>query len=645
MKNKITEVPRPNVILFLYDSLCASMLSCFGGSAPTPAFDFFANGGARFRKTSAHSLRSDVALGTILTGLYPHHNGVHKLVPPADVSPTRQGYIYKEEDNLALAAYWSGYLVNIFNCDELNHCMQSASKHNLPLTAPHMDQLMHIVNASGQGPFLLVDRFKTTGFGWHHGLPRDRRDSDAELRELALQGLGTKNGRSLIIRRMQDAVMREDARLMRIINLMHRHSLMENTIVVIAGIPDNLTEAEAEALSSLDGSGDIAAPCFPTIFWSPSRIGPAVIDDTAIRHIDITPTLISISGMISTYDMDGVDLLPSLKAERPFNEESLTFYDNRISLSANGSSSTLALPPADSPETKPAAENGSSRILGLLDNPKTTPKRNEQLLQENTIQKSTVFLLGVPRSGTTFFSKFFQRPMFHNVECRGHGSPLRFYDINVSYDAGIIDREAAKKAIAGYGAEISSCNKETLVVVSHDCYAIVELLAEVFINSKFVFITRDPRTFIPSAASNPDNIQYAKSHSFHREHLTMQPWRRYPDMDGWIERMSFTWNYFTKKYRDGIQKLGARALTVRFEDIFDSENGYPGMKEIAGFVKDEVKIPDSKEWLSSVLKQKVNSYTYAHDGWDKWSQMDKDALTRHCKKTMSLLGYDPDSGL
>ena len=645
MSHETTEGSRPNVILFLYDSLCASMLSCFGGSAPTPAFDFFANGGVRFRKTAAHSLRSEVALGTILTGLYPHHNGIHKLILPGDSPPTRQGYVYEEESNLVLAAYWNGYLVNIFNCDELNHCMQTASRHNLPLTAPHMDQLMEIVNASGQGPFLLVDRFKTTGFGWHHGLPRDRRDTDVELRELALQGLGTKNGRSLIIRRMQDAVMKEDARLMRVINLLHRHSLMEKTIVVIAGIPDDLTEAEAGALAGLGGGGgDMAADCFPTIFWSPSRIGPAVIDDAAIRHIDIAPTLVSISGMVSTYDMDGLDLLPSIKARRPFDEESLTFYDDRITLSANGSSSTLTLFPSDSPETEPAAENGSSRILELLDDPITTPKRNDPLLKNYTILKPIVFFMGAPRSGTTFFSNFFLRLEFGNVACKGHHDPLPLLkNVNVLYESGLIDREKVINAIYSLKAEIASYRKEKLVVVTHDLYSIVGLLAEVFVNSKFIFITRDPRTFVTSVSSLPKIVQCIKSNTLHPPERLMHPWQKPICKNGWVEKMSMNWNNIARKQFDDAQMLGERTLTVRFEEVFDAAKGYPGMKDISRFLENDIRIPTDESWLKSVLKEKVNSFNYSYPEWNSWEQKDRETLLHHCGETMALLGYDPDT--
>lgn len=643
MSHKVTEASRPNVILFLYDSLIASMLSCFGGSAPTPAFDFFANGGARFQKTAAHSLRSDVAMGTILTGLYPHHSGIHKLITDNNHSSAKIGYLYKDENNLPLTAYWSGYRVRIFNCEELNHCMISASRHNLPLAAPHLDQLMHFVNESGQGPFLLVDRFKTTGFGWHHGLPRDRRDSDAELRELALQGLGAKNSRPLIIRRMQDAAMKEDARLMRIINLMHRHSLMEKTIVVIAGIPDDLTEAEAEALAGLDGSDKQNIPLFPTIFWSPPRIAPAVIDDAAIRHIDIAPTLISISGMTAAYDMDGLDLLPSLKDGRPFGEESLTFYDDRITLSANGSSSTLALPPADSPETKPAAENGSSRILELLDNPKTAPKRNDPLLGKHAIQKSTIFFLGVPRSGTTFFSKFFQRREFSNVECKGKEVPQPLNNINTLYDSGIIDREKVKSAIGALKNEIMSYRKETLVVVSHDLYAIIPLLAELFVNSKFIFIARDPRTFVTSASSIPKMAPLVKSNTLHQPESLMQPWQKLICNDGWVGKLSLNWNNIARKHHDEAQKLGKRALTLRFEDVFDRANGYPGMKKIARFLKNEIRIPDNDGWLKSVFQEKVYSFNYSFPEWKEWGTKDKETLLHSCGETMALLGYDADS--
>lgn len=94
--------------LFLYDSLIPSMLSSFGGSAPTVSFDFFINSGLSFSGASSHSLRSDIVLGSIFTGLYPHRSGIHKLYDD-QVSLTGNGYFNEKTEDLTATFAFERY--------------------------------------------------------------------------------------------------------------------------------------------------------------------------------------------------------------------------------------------------------------------------------------------------------------------------------------------------------------------------------------------------------------------------------------------------------------------------------------------------------------------------------------------------------
>lgn len=631
----------PNIMILLYDSLIPSMLSFFDGSAPTPSFDFFAHKGASFRKTSAHSIRPDVALGSILTGNYPHNNGIHKLLFPGAPVSTKQGYLYEEKNSLALTAYWHGYRVRFFSCDDITGGIQS-SWFNLQVEAPHMDQLMHFVNESAPGPFLLVDRFKTTAFGWRPDSPRDRRETDAEHRELALLALGSKTARPLIIRRMQDAVTREDSRLARIINLLYRHSLMDKTIVLLAGIPGDVSEAEMAALSKLGGFDPAGFPAFPTIIWYPPLLDPTVINDSMARHIDITPTLLSLAGMTPDYKTDGVNLVPAVKAKKGFPEETLVFNDGSITLHGGVKKIAMPLDPANALDYKPTTKERDSRLYALLGAPKVRPKRNDNLLGKYKIPKKTIFFVAVARAGTTFFSRFFQRREFGNVICKGHMWP-HFHDINALRAAELIATEAAKKAIFQYKPEIMGFRQEVLVSVSHDCWAIIDLLADLFPNSKFILITRDPRSMLVSLASLPPQVLHLGKTRANWPYLfsdDIVPGGGRPAQSGWVEAVSSWWNSSMKSYYEDIKKLGERGLIIRFEDIFASNKNFAGIKRIAGFLKDEVTIPTSDAWLKSAFREKVNSHAEIIPHWNKWSEKDRATLTKNCAKTMSLLGYD-----
>lgn len=632
-----------NIIIFLYDSLIAPMLSSFGGDAPTPAFDFFANGGARFKKTAAHSLRSDVALGTILTGCYPHHNGIHKMILAEKQPQTGQGYMRDDIKNLVSTAQWNSYRVRLFNCAISS---SSCIWYNRPVTPPHMDQLMHFINESGKGPFLLVDRFTRTAFPWRPDLPYDRLETEEEHRELALLALRSAKSRSLVIKRMQHAVMKEDARLMRIINLLHRHSLMEKTVVVIAGIPGDVNEQEMNALNNLAGNLDSNnkqnRPLFPTIIWHPKHVSPVAFDETVIRHIDIMPTLLSIAGLKQEQETDGLDLMPALRNKNLVPCETLTFYDDRIEHTGKESVASIALEPDSSPDREPEPDEQKTGLYKLMDSPPIMPKRNGALLNRYVITKKTLFFVALARGGTQFFTRFFQRDEFTNVLCKGHLWP-RLNNVNVLYDSNQLSGEGVKEAICRFKPEIMDARQETLVSVSHDYWAIIEQLAEVFVNSKFVFISRDPRKFILSAASHPPEVQNINKSRASLPYLTydtLPSAARRPAKNGFVGPASYWWNSYTKSYYDAVTKLGDRGLVVRFEDIFAPESGFPGMKTIADFVKELVVIPVNDGWLGPAFETKVNSFSYSFPQWKDWKEEDRNTLAESCGNTMALLGYD-----
>jgi hypothetical protein len=149
-----------------------------------------------------------------------------------------------------------------------------AARHDEVVTSPHMDQLVNLVNESADDPFLLVDRFDTTAFGWRPDFSHDRRETGEEYRDLMLSGLSSEKGKRLVLRRIEDAVGREDARLARFINLLHRHSLKENTLVVLAGIPGDISKPEMEALNGIGGVKEDTAPLFPLTFRYPAGVAP-----------------------------------------------------------------------------------------------------------------------------------------------------------------------------------------------------------------------------------------------------------------------------------------------------------------------------------------------------------------------------------
>lgn len=71
---------RPNVIIYLVDTLRADHLGCYGGTRPlTPAIDAFARGATLFERAVAQSTWTRPSVTSVLTGLTPLGHGVKTL--------------------------------------------------------------------------------------------------------------------------------------------------------------------------------------------------------------------------------------------------------------------------------------------------------------------------------------------------------------------------------------------------------------------------------------------------------------------------------------------------------------------------------------------------------------------------------------
>jgi arylsulfatase A-like enzyme len=71
---------RPNVVLYIIDTLRADHLGCYGYARPTsPRIDRFADGATRFARASAQSAWTKPAVASILTGLYPPVHGANSV--------------------------------------------------------------------------------------------------------------------------------------------------------------------------------------------------------------------------------------------------------------------------------------------------------------------------------------------------------------------------------------------------------------------------------------------------------------------------------------------------------------------------------------------------------------------------------------
>lgn len=629
-----------NILIFAYDSLLPGMISRFGGKRPTPAFDYFAANGLTCM-TAAHSLRTNVAMGAILTGLHPHNSGISTLKQSGDMPSTRKGYQKKTVTDLVTLAIGHSYRARLFNCDFVNSCMPKAAWHNHKPATPHLNQLESFIADDPEGPFLIVDRISSTAFPFSNGgMIMPSLDSKS-YRSLVASLLKDKAARRIMQTIVGEIAKKENDRFRHIIDLLCKYDVLNDSIVIITGVPAGISEDENNALMTFAGREIPSPPLFPTIIHCPSKLPAGNIENRIVNHVDILPTIVSLSGIDVRSQYDGKDLTAKSPAALGDSPVTPVFYDSSITCYGNDAQPLLAVNSCGRPA--PAEEGPSVDHLpaDIPDSLRRPLENDRHLISDNVIPKTSVFVVAHPRGGTNFFDEFFKRGEFPNVKNFGHNFPS-FHELNERYDEGLLSSREVKAALGKLKPLIMSIREEVFVSVNHDSFFILEELGEVFCNSKFIFISRDPRNVIRSYSSGYFNIQRrgGNSHKEAREVGRLNHVMRRKPAASWVDRMSYGYNAISRAYYNGVQTLGERAIIVKFEDIFSPEKRFPGIKIIADFLQDEMVIPTDDNWLDKVFSKKVHPFTYTFPHWDEWSPKDRDILRTNCGETMKLLGYD-----
>jgi hypothetical protein len=195
--------------------------------------------------------------------------------------------------------------------------------------------------------------------------------------------------------------------------------------------------------------------------------------------------------------------------------------------------------------------------------------------------------------------------------------------------------------------EVEADPREVYTIVSHDLWGLIGPLAEVYPNSRFILVTRDPRTTIVSWGNHPSVVQVEPNLSFRPiYHHTLASWERLVRFQDrpWVHSASRVWSMLMASYLKGIEQVGERGLIIRFEDVFNAEAGYPGMLKLAEYLEDLVRIPVNQEWLAAALGTKINTFDSSFPSFEKWRSEDQADLMDTCGHLMDRFGYSDNEG-
>lgn len=334
-------VERPNLVLYVVDTLRADHLGCYGYVRPTsPRLDEFARQGVRFAEARAQSSWTKPAMATILTGLYPITHGAER----------RALGIAPEARTLAERLSEAGYETAMFTTNptvverfgfargfdhfEYVHQLQGRKRRSVDSAAMHRAAVAWIDGRPApERPFFLVvhtldphDPYKPREPYRSRFAPGVDAASACCFRGERLEALSAE--RAAIRRRDSMAlydgeIAQNDASFGRLVDDLHARGLLHHTAVVF-------TSDHGEEFHE-HGGWRHAESLFEEVLRVPlvvrlpgGRPANTTVADPA-DQIDIAPTLLDLAGIAAPPELPGASLLPVIAGGAPPPRESLAW--------------------------------------------------------------------------------------------------------------------------------------------------------------------------------------------------------------------------------------------------------------------------------------------------------------------------------
>lgn len=248
-----------------------------------------------------------------------------------------------------------------------------------------------------------------------------------------------------------------------------------------------------------------------------------------------------------------------------------------------------------------------------------------------------IFLLSTGRTGTKFFSKFFDAYL---IDVASYHTTKKTRFINVV--GNLYARQLMPALLAGYiwkllKYKFVKSHRSRYIENNPFYYSLSNLISAYFPGSKFIYIVRSPKTYILSHIRKENQnikskvanclIPYWQPVSY-IEHLK----GLFGDFYQRVEFYASIWN-FKNSYLLKASEENKRFITVRFEDIFDPENGPNVLKRLLDWLE---LLPRHCIEKSAIL-QKVNPSKPDKD--IKWDKRCDEIVKKRCGDLMKLFHY------
>ncbi len=287
--------------------------------------------------------------------------------------------------------------------------------------------------------------------------------------------------------------------------------------------------------------------------------------------------------------------------------------------------------------------------------------------------KKRIFISSTGRTATQFFAKYMRVMIANSVSLHEPGTPWfskpkqlfsqvkdygvyhlsigqgknthSMYKLSRDYIAGDITKEKACENILAINKKVDAlCDSDVVVYSSGHIYGLLGLLDEVYEDSRFVFIVRDPREWIGSALNKTEYSLYGPIEIFFRK-ISLQPSciKNDPYISQWKKMSKFEkycW-FYNKLNENAINEMKDKEnfQVFRYEDIFLSEQKVENFGAMLEFATNFQSGQIEYEYKSELIGRKVDSKQSKASAWEAWTPEQVEVMMKHCGDIMKKFGY------
>lgn len=295
---------RPNVLLITLDTLRADRIGVYGyAPATTPNLDRLAREGVRFTDATSQSPLTGPAHAALLTGLYPGRLGIRN-----NASTPISGDVVTVAESLRNAGYRTGAFIGAFVVDRAYGFGQGFDVFDAAFDSFRQETKVQVQRPAGEvvDPALAWMSTVPAGspfFAWVHLY-------DAHTPYAAPEPFGAR----FKARPYDGEVAYVDAQVGRLLSALRASGTLDRTIVAVVG-----DHGEALGDHGEDDHGIFLYEAVTRIPWimrlpaaSSGQAAGRVINEQ-VRSIDLTPTLLDLTGIPKSGAVDGQSLSDVLR--------------------------------------------------------------------------------------------------------------------------------------------------------------------------------------------------------------------------------------------------------------------------------------------------------------------------------------------